>query len=64
MFIKTMYIKVCVCVLCEMCINMYIKGIFIWGAWLAQSEEHVSLDLGVVSSSPMLGVEITLKIKS
>ena len=23
--------------------------------------EHVTLDLGVVSSSPMLGVEITLK---
>jgi len=26
------------------------------GAWLAQSEEH---DLGVVSSSPTMGVEIT-----
>ena len=29
------------------------------GACLAQSVEHVTLDLGVVSSSPMLGVEIT-----
>ena len=29
------------------------------GAWLAQSEEHVTLDLRVVSSSPTLGVEIT-----
>lgn len=27
------------------------------GAWLAQSVEH--LDLGVVSSSPTVGVEIT-----
>ena len=26
--------------------------------------EHVTLDLGAVSSSPTLGVEITLKIKS
>jgi len=30
-----------------------------WGAWLAQWVEHVTLDLGVVSSSPTLGVEIT-----
>ena len=29
------------------------------GAWLAQSEEHMTLDLGVVSSSPTLGIEIT-----
>ena len=28
------------------------------GAWLAQSEDHATLDLGVVSSSPMQGVEI------
>ena len=39
----------------------YIKKIIWWGTWLAQSEEHMSLDLRVVSSSPMLGVEITLK---
>ena len=30
-----------------------------WGTWLAQSIEHVTLDLGVVSSSPTLGIEIT-----
>ena len=30
-----------------------------WGTWLAQSEDCVTLDLGVMSSSPMLGVEIT-----
>jgi len=30
-----------------------------WGAWLAQSVEHTTLDLGVVSSSPTLGVEVT-----
>ena len=29
------------------------------GAWLAQSVDHVTLNLGVVSLSPMLGVEIT-----
>ena len=29
------------------------------GAWLAQWEGHETLDLGVVSSSPALGVEIT-----
>ena len=28
-------------------------------AWLAQSMEHVALDLTVVSSRPMLGIEIT-----
>ena len=31
------------------------------GAWLAQSEERVTLNLGVVSLSPTLGVEITKK---
>ena len=34
-----------------------------WGAWVAQSEKHVILDLGVISSSPMSGVEITKKNK-
>ena len=29
------------------------------GAWLAQSVEHATLDLEVVSSSPMLDTEIT-----
>jgi len=32
------------------------------GSWLGQSEEHATLDLGVVISSPMLGVEITKNI--
>ena len=31
------------------------------GTWLAQWVEHVTLDLRVVSSSPMLGVELTEK---
>ena len=31
------------------------------GAWLAQSEEHATLDLEVLGSSPTLGVEITKK---
>lgn len=29
------------------------------GAWLAQSVERVSLNLGIVSSSPTLDVDIT-----
>ena len=29
------------------------------GAWLAQLKEHVTLDLKVMSLSPMLGVEMT-----
>ena len=29
------------------------------GAWLPRSEECVTLDLGVVSSSPTLNVEVT-----
>lgn len=29
------------------------------GSCLAQSVEHVILDLGIVSSSPMLGIEVT-----
>ena len=28
-------------------------------AWLAQSVEHGTLDLGVVSSGPMLAIELT-----
>lgn len=36
-----------------------LKALFIMlvlgGAWLAQSVEHVTLDLGVMSSNPMLG---------
>ena len=32
-------------------------------AWLAQSEEHVTLDLGVMSLSPTLGIELTFKKK-
>lgn len=31
------------------------------GAWLAQSVDHLSLDLRVVGLSSMLGVDITLK---
>ena len=32
-----------------------------WDAWLAQSVEHVTLDLRVLSSSLMLGIEMTFK---
>ena len=32
-----------------------------WGAWLAHLVEHVTLDLGFLSLSPTLGVDITLK---
>lgn len=30
-----------------------------WSVWLAQSVEHVTLDLQVVSSSPTLSMEFT-----
>ena len=30
------------------------------GPWLAQSVQHATLDLKVMSSSPVLGVELTL----
>ena len=36
-----------------------VKESLYWGAWLAQSVGHATLGLGVVSSSPALGVEIT-----
>lgn len=32
-----------------------------WGTWLVRSVEHVTLDPGVVSSSPALGIEFTFK---
>lgn len=31
------------------------------GTWLTQSVGHPGLDLGIVSSSPILGVAITIK---
>jgi len=34
-----------------------------WGSWGAQVVERVTLDLGIVGSSPMLGVEITENLK-
>ena len=30
-----------------------------WGAWLAELQEHSTVDLRVVRSSPTLGVELT-----
>ena len=37
----------------------YLKAPTIWGTWLAQLEDRATLDLRVMSLSPMLGVEIT-----
>ena len=34
-----------------------------WGTWLAQSMKHETLDLGVMSLSPMLGIEPAKKNK-
>ena len=34
-----------------------------WGIWLTQSMDHVTLDQGVVSSSPTLDMEMTFKKK-
>ena len=38
---------------------VYITKTNFRGSWLAQSEEHATLDLGVMGLSPTLGVEIT-----
>ena len=35
------------------------KHVIFGGSWQFQSVEHVALDLGVMSLSPMLGIEIT-----
>lgn len=40
------------------------KNTISWGTWLAQLVKDVTLGLGVMSSSPTRGVEISLKIKS
>ena len=39
--------------------SLYLKTQNCRGVWLAQSVERVTLGLRVVSSSPVLGVEIT-----
>ena len=41
-----------------------LKNSFLWGTWLARSTECETLDLRVVSSSPTLGMEPTLKKKN
>lgn len=33
--------------------------LFFWSAWLARLIEHVTLDFRIVSSSPIVGVELT-----
>ena len=40
-------------------LSLILKITDTWDAWLAQSVEHATLDLRAVSSTPMLGVEIT-----
>lgn len=34
-------------------------SVCVWGAWLASWVEHVTVDLGVVSLGPILGVQFT-----
>lgn len=44
------------------CIKMIGKELYMFffvGSWQAQSIQHASLDLGVTSESPRLGVELT-----
>lgn len=36
----------------------------LWDAWLVQSVEYITLDLGVVSLIPKLGIEFTYKKKT
>lgn len=38
------------------------QGLGLWGNWVAPSVEHATLNLGVVSFNPTLGVPIILKI--
>ena len=38
--------------------NKKLRKFAVVGAWLAQSVEHVTLDLRVVGSRPTLGIEI------
>ena len=38
---------------------LYLRENNYGGAWLAQLVEHVTLDLGIVSSSPTIGIEPT-----
>ena len=33
-----------------------------WGIWLAQLEEHATLNLRVMSWSPILGVKVTKRL--
>ena len=42
--------------------NSHVKFNNYVGAWLAQSEACVTLDIRVVSSRPVLGIEITQNI--
>ena len=56
-----MEIKYCKCYFSLFFIASF-KNVCSWGALLAQLGEHVTLDLGVVSLSPTLCVEITKKI--
>lgn len=41
----------------------YLKYFNLWGAWPAQLVEYVTLDLGVVSLSFTLGLDLTYKKK-
>ena len=52
---------------CEISFKSYVSGcskryFLYWGAWLAQLEERTTLAVGVVSSSPRLGIEDYLKV--
>ena len=43
--------------------NTHVQSGYSVGTWLAQSVEHVGLELGVVSSRTTLGIKTTLKVK-
>lgn len=44
-------------------IKKYNRSLKVRVSWLSQSVEHVTLELGVVNSSPTLGIELTFKKK-
>lgn len=39
--------------------QLYLNNTIAWGTWLAQEVEHVTLELRVLSLSPMLDMETT-----
>ena len=44
-----------------MSVVVFVTGWWVLNKWLAQSVEYATLDLRVMNSSPMLGIELSFK---